>query len=154
MFKRLLFLIILVYPLATFADTFNRGLLWQISSKTGEQSYLFGTMHSDDERITRLPAEVRAAFDESESFTGEVMMDMKTILAMSQVMYFTDGRKLIDIIGEDRYQTCADYLSQYGIPEFMASIMKPWAVATTISLPKPQSGQFLDLMLFQDALNH
>ena len=30
--------------------------------------------------------------------------------------------------------------------------MKPWAVATTISLPKPRTGQFLDLMLFQQAM--
>lgn len=153
MLKRVLFLIILLCPLVTHAETFSKGLLWEISSQAGKQSYLLGTMHSDDERITRLPAVIRAAFDESESFTGEVMMDMKTIITMSQMMYFTDGRKLKDILGEERYQICTDYLMQYGIPEFMAAIMKPWAVATTISLPKPKSGQFLDLMLFQDAMN-
>ena len=151
MIKRVLFLVVFLFPILANAGLYSKGLLWEITSENGKQSYLLGTMHSDDERITRLAEPVQDAFNDSDSFTGEVMMDMNTIMAMSQTMYFTDGRKLIDIIGEGRYRKCIPYLTHYGIPEFMASMMKPWAVATTISLPKPKTGRFLDLMLFQKA---
>jgi len=153
MFKRILFLVIFFFPVVTNADLFSKGLLWEISSQSGKQSYLLGTMHSDDERITQLPADIRNAFDHSDSFSGEVMMDIGTITSMSKMMYFTDGRQLKDIIGEERYQKSTEYLMQYDVPDFMAAIMKPWAVATTLSLPKPKTGRFLDLMLFQDAMS-
>lgn len=153
MFKRILFLIIFIFPLVTNADLFSKGLLWEISSQSGKQSYLLGTMHSDDERITQLPVAIRSALNHSDSFSGEVMMDMATITSMSKMMYFTDGRQLKDIIGEERYQKSTEYLLQYGVPDFMVAIMKPWAVATTLSLPKPKTGKFLDLMLFQDAMS-
>jgi uncharacterized protein YbaP (TraB family) len=151
MYKRILPLLVLLFASVVHAVSFDKGLLWEIRADDGQSSYLLGTMHSDDERITRLPASVKKAFNSSQSFTGEVMMDMNSILAMSQSMYFTDGRKLADIIGDIRYQQVSKYLAEYGIPEMMASIMKPWAVATTISLPKPKTGLFLDMMLFQKA---
>lgn len=151
MLKRILFLLILLLPLQTGAEEYSRGLLWEITAKDGNKSHLLGTMHSDDERITRLPNIVRKTFNDAESFSGEVMMDMNTIMSMSQMMYFRDGRQLKAIIGEQRYRVCLAYLADYGIPEIMVAMMKPWAVATTLSLPKPTTGQFLDLMLFQDA---
>jgi len=151
MFKRILFLVVFFFPVITNAASFSKGILWEISSPNSKPSYLLGTMHSDDERITRLADPVQQAFEQANSFTGEVMMDMATIMTMSQMMYLTDGRQLKDIIGEQRYEQSAPYLMEYGIPEFMVGIMKPWAVATTLSLPKPKSGQFLDLMLFQKA---
>ena len=152
MLKRIGLFLVLVFPLLVNAGEFTKGLLWEVTSRQGNVSHVLGTMHSDDPRITHLAEPVQQAFDNSESFSGEVMMDMATIMAMSQVMYFTDGTQLKDIIGEERYQKCSELLVQYGVPDFMVGMMKPWAVATTISLPKPKTGQFLDLMLFQKAM--
>lgn len=152
MLKRWLIVWLLVSPLLVNAQNFTRGLLWEITTSSGQQSYLLGTMHSDDERITNLPPVIRNAFDIADSFTGEVMMDMDTIMIMSQSMYFDDGRQLKDIIGEQRYRLSAEYLQQYDMPEEIVSIMKPWAVATTLSLPIPETGQFLDMMLFNQAV--
>ena len=151
MIRRIALYLFFVFPLLAHAGDFSKGLLWEVRSQSGQVSHLLGTMHSDDPRITSLAIPVQKAFDGSESFTGEVMMDMATIMSMSQMMYYTDGTQLKDIIGDDRYQQCIELLMQYGIPDFMIGMMKPWAVATTISLPKPQTGQFLDLMLFQKA---
>lgn len=152
MIKRIGIFLILFYPLLVTAGDFSKGLLWKVTSQSGNVSHVLGTMHSDDPRITHLAGPVQQAFDNAESFTGEVMMDMASIMSMSQMMYFTDGTQLKNIIGDDRYQKCTELLVQYGIPDLMVNMMKPWAVATTLSLPKPQTGQFLDLMLFQQAM--
>ena len=152
MIKRYALYLLFVFPLLVNAADFNNGLLWEITTPAGKVSHLLGTMHSDDPRITQLPAPVKREFDKSKSFTGEVMMDMATILTMSQMMYFSDGRQLKDIIGAKRFEKSRKLLAQYGIPDLMVNLMKPWAVATTISLPKPRTGQFLDLMLFQQAM--
>lgn len=152
MIKRIGLFLVLVFPLLVNAGQFSQGLLWEITSRSGKVSHVLGTMHSDDPRITTLALPVQKAFESAGSFTGEVMMDMATIMTMSQMMYYTDGTQLKDVIGDDRYQKCTELLVQYGIPDFMVGMMKPWAVATTISLPKPRTGQFLDLMLFQQAM--
>ena len=152
MIKRYALYLLFVFPLLVNAADFNNGLLWEITTPAGKVSHLLGTMHSDDPRIIQLPAPVKREFDKSKSFTGEVMMDMATILTMSQMMYFSDGRQLKDIIGAKRFEKSRKLLAQYGIPDLMVNLMKPWAVATTISLPKPRTGQFLDLMLFQQAM--
>ncbi|MEJ2141034.1 MAG: TraB/GumN family protein [Gammaproteobacteria bacterium] len=152
MIKRVGLFLVLIFPLLANAGQFSKGLLWEVTSQSGQVSHVLGTMHSDDPRITSLALPVQQAFDNAKSFTGEVMMDMTTIMSMSQMMYYTDGTQLKDVIGDDRFQKCTELLVQYGVPDFMVGMMKPWAVATTISLPKPQTGQFLDLKLFQQAM--
>ena len=43
---------------------FTRGLLWQIEPAAGgKPSYVFGTIHSDDPRVTKLPPPVRERFN-------------------------------------------------------------------------------------------
>lgn len=152
MIKRVVLFLILIFPLLVNAAEFSKGLLWEITSPGGKVSHLLGTMHSDDPRITHLASPVAKEFNRAKSFTGEVMMDMATIMSMSQMMYYTDGTQLKDVIGEKRFRKCTELLVQYGIPDFMVGLMKPWAVATTISLPIPETGQFLDLILFQQAM--
>lgn len=42
-------------------------------------------------------------------------------------------------------------MAGYGMPEQTLQMMKPWALAVTLSLPKPKTGMVLDLMLMQQA---
>lgn len=152
MMRKLLIVFVLLLPLSQVTGQSAGGLLWEVTSPGGERSYLFGTMHSEDPRITRLPARIQQAFDSARSFTAEVKMDMETITVMARAMYLTDGRKLVNIIGKQRYNQCIPLLAKYGIPEQVANMMKPWAVATTLSLPVPESGTFLDLKLYNEAV--
>ncbi len=129
----------------------NRGLLWKIEGASARPSYLLGTMHSEDPRIINLPAQVKTVFEHASSFSAELNMDMENLLQASQYMFYTDETKLQTMIDPRLYQDSIKLLLKYGIPEMLAERMKPWAVAATLSMPKSDTGLFLDLMLFTQA---
>ena len=58
---------------------FDRGLLFEVSSPGVSRSFVFGTMHISDERVTRLPPVVAGAFDESRRFVMEAVFDADAI---------------------------------------------------------------------------
>ena len=147
--------VVLFFLLAdiTQADTNkSHGLLWEIS-KTGQvPSYLFGTIHSEDPEVVDLPAPVRQAFDASNSVVLEMLMDSETMMYSSTVMLMLDGRSLSDVLGMPLYKQVAEAIVSHGIPELVLNRMKPWAAAVTLSTPALETGQVLDLVLYQDAL--
>lgn len=133
------------------ADEFARGVLWEISGAAQATSHVLGTIHSDDPRVTRIPAEVEQVFNTAQSFTAELDMNMNTMLSAQQSMLFTDGRTLDGVLGQARFRRTVELTAHYGLPEPIIRQMKPWAVAVQLSLPRPQSGLFLDLLLYQQA---
>ena len=78
-------------------------------------------------------------------------MDTEAMVHSSSAMLMTDGRLLSDIIGQSLFEKTARAVSARGIPEVVLERMKPWAVATTLSMPLPETGMVLDLKLFQAA---
>ena len=137
----------------TLADTGrSHGLLWELS-KTGQQpAYLFGTIHSEDPAVVELPAPVKQAFDASNSVVLEMLMDTDTMRYSSTAMLMLDGRSLSDVIGMPLYEKVSAAIASRGIPERVLNRMKPWAAAVTLSTPALETGQILDLVLYQDAL--
>ena len=51
----------------------DKGLLWKIESPQGATSYLLGTMHSDDKRITEFNTPLKEAFKSCEIFMLEAL---------------------------------------------------------------------------------
>lgn len=147
--------VVLLFFLAaiTLADTDrSHGLLWELS-KTGQQpAYLFGTIHSEDPAVVELPATVKQAFDASNSVVLEMLMDTDTMRYSSTAMLMLDGRSLTDVVGMPLYKKVSAAIASRGIPELVLNRMKPWAAAVTLSTPALETGQILDLVLYQDAL--
>jgi len=147
--------VVLFFLLAaiTHADTDrSHGLLWEIS-KTGQvPSHLFGTIHSEDPEVVDLPAPVRQVFDAANSVVLEMLMDNEAMMYSSTAMLMLDGRSLSDVLGMPLYKQVAEAIASRGIPELVLNRMKPWAVAVTLSTPVLETGQVLDLVLYQDAL--
>ena len=131
---------------------FNHGLLWKIETPGIAPSYLFGTYHSNDPRITTLPCPVRDVFDRASSYTMEVITNGAGIVSMAEAMFFNDGKTLKDVLGEPLYQ---ETLRAVGATDTTktGSInnMKPWAVMMVLSAPRAGSGLFLDIALQYDA---
>jgi len=125
------------------------GLFWRIESNNGQTSYLLGTIHSDDPRVLNIPEVILKALSESKSFSGEIKMDMMTMMQASELMFSISGTTLDKKLDNKTYQKVVAALLDYGIPEVIAQRMKPWAVAATLSLPKPETGVFLDMKLYQ-----
>jgi hypothetical protein len=131
---------------------FNHGLLWKIEFPGVTPSYLFGTFHTNDPRITTLPCPVKDVFDRTASYTMEVITNGAGIVSMAEAMFFSDGKTLKDVLGEPLYQ---ETLRAVGASEAGRSggvnNMKPWAVMMTLSAPRAGRGLFLDLALQYEA---
>jgi len=148
------FLVTLLLPGIVFAaGGFSKGLLWKVESQSGQPAYLFGTMHSEDKRVTTLPAPVQKAFDSSSSFTLEVKLDVQVAFETLSRMMITDGSNLNTIIGDQLFAKSAALMIGYGMPEPVLNGLKPWAVFVTLSTPKIKTGLFLDKVLYDMAVS-
>jgi uncharacterized protein YbaP (TraB family) len=127
------------------------GLLWKISRPGTAPSYLFGTMHSEDAGVIDLAPAVESAFTGCRQVILEVNLDTNAMIAGSTAMLLTDGRRLSEIVGETLFERTAAALQSRGIPEALADHMKPWAAATALTMPAPETGRVLDVVLFQRA---
>lgn len=125
---------------------FTRGLLWKIETPGSAASYLFGTYHTSDPRITTLPCPVQDAFDRSASYTMEVIANGAGIVSMAQAMFFSDGQTLKAVLGEPLYQETLRAIGNTGTAGGIDN-MKPWAVMMTLSAPREARGLFLDMAL-------
>lgn len=130
---------------------FGKGILWQIDSPSGKSSYLLGTIHVDDPRITNLHPKIKKAISHSRSMTLELVPDPQTLQASMTQMFFTNGKTLQQALGDTLYKKATTAMAGHGMPPQMVDIMKPWAVMMILSVPKQTSGEFLDLKLYNIA---
>jgi uncharacterized protein YbaP (TraB family) len=129
----------------------EQGILWRIDGAAAQPSYLLGTIHSDDARITTLPVTISNIFQQADSFSGEIDMDLPNLMQASQATLLPDGESLQQLLDSTLYQQTVQLLAAYGMPELVVQRMKPWAAAATLSLPRPQTGLFLDILLYTQA---
>jgi uncharacterized protein YbaP (TraB family) len=129
----------------------EKGLLWQIDKTGLTPSYLFGTIHSDDPRVTKLPPVVRSRFEQADSVTIEVALTFSTAMKSLFSMYLKPGETLDKLIDKKKYEELVKVLIDYGVPEEATKRLKPLVTLIILSSPKSTTGQFLDLQLYQQA---
>jgi len=144
-------LVLITLPLSVWSGSFDRGVLWEISKAGQQSSYLLGTIHSDHASVTNLPAPVKKALDGSTSFTAELDLNMASMLQAQMQMLLPETQSLQSIVGAQQYNKCVTLMANYGVPEMLVDRMKPWAIAAQLNMPKPTTGLFLDLKLYQMA---
>lgn len=133
------------------ASAAAQGLLWHISGH-GADSYLFGTMHSEDPRVTALPEVVARHFDAAETLMLEVSLDDRAQMAVAAAMMLPQGSSLSAIVGEELAREAQQAMLERGIPPEVTERMQPWATVVTLSMPQMETGLVLDLLLYQRAL--
>ncbi|PLY17156.1 MAG: TraB/GumN family protein [Sedimenticola sp.] len=131
---------------------YSSGLLFQIHKPGTEQSYLFGTMHSEDRRVLELAKPVLDTLERTRRLVLEMRLDPEAMLTSMTAMILSDGRELQQILGQALYDETRIAAENIGIPEVALRKFKPWAVATLLSLPTSNTGLFLDAMLYQEAI--
>jgi hypothetical protein len=129
----------------------EKGLLWQINKAGLTPSYLFGTIHSDDPRVIKLPPAVRSRFEQADSVTIEVALTFSTAMKSLFSMYLKPGETLDQLIDKKDYAELVKILINYGVPEEATKRLKPLVTLLILSSPKSKTGQFLDLQLYQQA---
>jgi uncharacterized protein YbaP (TraB family) len=131
----------------------GKGVLFLVERDGLAPSYIFGTIHSEDKRVLQLPSAVRNAFDAADTVALEMTMDEGNLMAASLGMLYLDGRDLPGVIGKQRYKRVVAAMAGRNVPEEMLRSYKPWSVATILSMPKAETGMFLDMVLYTDAIN-
>jgi len=117
------------------------GLLWKIEKEGAEPSFLFGTMHMTDPRVVTLPAKAQAAFDAAATVVIETtdVLDQKKMMASfmesPELMMFTDKTTLTSLLSPEETAIAEKALAKRGIPLASVIKMKPWVLASMVSLP-------------------
>lgn len=133
------------------SQRYSRGLLWSATTPGGQRSVILGTMHVADARVLAIADVARKELERSTLFVMEVVLDASAVDTLQSAMFYSDGRKLRDLLGADLFERTAARMSRYGVSADAADAMKPWAAFTTLSMPAGLDGAPLDLMLMSEA---
>lgn len=131
---------------------YDKGLLWRVEKTGAAASYVFGTVHMDDKRVTTLPPAVRTEFDAARSFAMEVSPDQSNVAALASRMVYLDGRSLPGVAGEALFLKIIPLVADKGLPPEMARLFKPWAMVLLLQMPQQDSANVLDFMLQRQAV--
>jgi hypothetical protein len=110
-------------------------LLWEIAGNgLKHPSYLYGTMHLGDKRVTRLSDSTWKAFNRSEVFAGEMVMDASVMFkAMGMIMSPADST-LSKLLPPEKYKVVQAKLAEkLGPMSAMFERMKPLFISPLLS---------------------
>lgn len=133
-------------------------ILWKIEKEGHAPSYLFGTVHLTDERVTTLSPAVTKALDDAKVIALEVsdLTETATASVIAQsapLVMFTDGRRLDGLLSSSEFDTVKSIIGRSGMPADLAALFKPWIVTMILSVSdcereKVQSGaRVLDMKI-------
>ncbi|RWH32300.1 TraB/GumN family protein, partial [Mesorhizobium sp.] len=141
----------------------GRGLLWKLEKPGEEPSYLFGTMHMTDARVTTLPAAAQKAYEGADTIiieTTDALDKAKMMAAMAAepgLMMFTDNTTLSSLLSPEDAAVLNKGLDARGIPPLTVAKMKPWILSAMVALPacevarQSAGAPVLDVKLAADA---
>ncbi|MFZ9642895.1 MAG: TraB/GumN family protein [Candidatus Methylopumilus sp.] len=143
-FSKISFVILLFFA-SQLAFAADNGLLWKLESPSGKVSYLLGTIHTDDQRVTEFSPKVIEAFNQSSAFM------METLPPRDPSIFMMKQGTVAELLTEkefDRVRELADFHSMH---IEAAMHMKPWLLAVIFDLPKPKALYSMDELLMAKA---
>ena len=152
------YLCFLIFSSSLAAEVIEKPFLWEIQSEDAT-SYLFGTIHLPDTRVTTLHSKVEQAFKDSDYIYTEIPLDTSDMLAQVTSLMLAGDKTLEDIVEADLLQRASNLLKEINpalsIQPFLK--FKVWALATSLPLLEQQlknPGSLpLDAQLYQRAVN-
>ncbi|HBO18311.1 MAG TPA: TraB/GumN family protein [Methylophilaceae bacterium] len=139
--KRFLILVILLLNIISIAHANERGLFWKLKAPNGSTHYLFGTIHTDDNRIIKFLPVVKKSISASDLLVVEIKPDNH-----SQNLLMKDHSLKSDLTDDELKQI--KKLSEFHVMYFENVIrMKPWLLAIIFDSPKPHTEFNQDYLL-------
>src|SRR5688500_18315778 len=87
----------LIFSFMTLAQANETGLLWKVEAPSGATSFLFGTMHSDDPRVTDFSPQVMKSLLDSDVFI------METLPPSNPAIYLMENGRLDHMLNEQEF---------------------------------------------------
>src|SRR5215470_7605181 len=130
------FPLIALLAVAARAEPFDRGVLWRLERLGAAPSYVFGTLHSADPRVTTLVPAVARAFAACRTFAMENYLSDADELHFFEATQFEDGRRLQELLGADTYARLKRLLGEDAPTDDVLERTKPWAALLRLSAPR------------------
>ena len=130
----------------------GKGLLWKIEREGVEPSWVLGTMHVSDERVTTLKKPLVEILTKVDSLSLEVIFHDRLIDEDNKSWKLPEGRRLRDILGKRMFDRLAERLDGYGVGVKQLDRLKPWVVANWFGPYSPEGGRRQSGMIFLDHL--
>ncbi|MEM0900758.1 MAG: TraB/GumN family protein [Pseudomonadota bacterium] len=138
---------------------YGNARLFKLEKDGVAPSYLFGTMHLTDPRVTNLtPAAADAIYAtqtvaiETTDILDEAAVQAK-LLSQPELSMFIDGTRLSDFMDDEQRQIVEDGLAERGMRLALVDRMKPWLISGMLALPacenerKASGSQVLDAQI-------
>lgn len=121
------------------------GMFWKAESASANTIYLFGTIHTDDNRVTDFSPAVISALKSSDAFMMETLAPNDTSILM-----MPDGN-LKDMLTEAELEKVYE-LTEFHVMHRNAVLhMKPWLLAAIFDVPRPITPFAQDNLLMAQA---
>lgn len=152
------FVCFLIFSSYLAAEAIEKPFLWKIKNES-TISYLFGTIHLPDARVTTLHSSVEQAFNDSEYVYTEIPLGTSDLMAQVSYLMLEGDQTLADIVEPELLQRANTLVKGINpvltIDPFLK--FKVWALATSLPLLEQQLNNPgalpLDAQLYQRAGN-
>lgn len=134
----------------TKVEATKRPFLWRI--ETEPPSFVFGTIHLADPRVTTLPEAVTRALESSDVLLTEIELGPATQAEAQAAMLLPEGTSLKDVLPAELHTRLGKYLQARGMPIAAFARSKPWTLLPLLPLLDDRSvmqGKALDVRLVE-----
>lgn len=113
-------------------------ILWRIEKDARQPSYLFGTVHLADARITNLSKNTEQALRSSSTVALEIA-DLspsamsEAIIGAAKLAIYQDGNSLKSLLSSVEFKKVQDTLQRNGMPPLTANVFRPWVVSMLLA---------------------
>jgi uncharacterized protein YbaP (TraB family) len=113
-------------------------VLWRLERAGIANSYVLGTVHLTDDRVTTLSEKVRGAIEQSQAVVLEAAdlsaeATAEALAEATKTTTYTDGRSLENMLRADEYEKVRATLNRAGVPTEMARVYRPWVITMLIA---------------------
>lgn len=122
-----------------------QGLFWKAESPTGNTIFLFGTIHTDDNRVTDFSPSVISALKSVDVFMMETLAPLD-----NSVLTMPDGN-LKDMLSDDELEKIHELADFHVMHRSAVLRMKPWLLAAIFDSPRPLTPFAQDNLLMKQA---
>ena len=139
-YKKIIIFLPLIFFMVPLGAEEN-SIFWKLTSPNGSEHYLYGTIHTDDNRVSDINAEVIEALKSSQIFLMETMeISNPKLLLMNSIDYSL----YFDEFDLDKIKLLANFHTM----SFERVLkMKPWLLAVIFDSPRPITPFNLDNLL-------
>ena len=128
---------------------YTEGTFWQVSKNGEVLGHILGTIHMNDEKVTKLDKKVMDIFDNSVGYSIEAFPSSHLwnpyhgFENIKKKMMFED-KTLEDVAGKKTANDVFQILTKNGVNKEYATKIKPWAAMFSIAAKSKHSGPIID----------